>query len=160
MIMELMNFFKNYFKNQTDKMMWDTGKKYIYWNDSYSVQIKELDEQHKMLFAMLNKLHKEMQRGKGKESLGPVLEGMLKYITGHFSNEEKYMEKLNYPDYETHREAHREFMKKAVEFHNNFQENKMGLSVEVMFYLKDWIGKHIKVADKKYSTFFQSNGLI
>ena len=42
----------------------------VTWNDSLSVNVTEIDEQHKKLVSMINELNEAMQQGKGKEVHG------------------------------------------------------------------------------------------
>jgi len=160
--MGLLDFFKGFFKKrggeEKEKKM-DDKKEYITWNDDYSVNIKQIDEEHKKLVGMLNELHEAMQVGKGKEVLSSILENMIKYVGTHFGNEERYMEKFGYPHYEKHKGEHKDFVKKTLEFQEKFNEGKLGLSVEVMFFLKDWTLNHIKGSDKQYAPFFNEKGL-
>jgi hemerythrin len=160
--MGLFDFFKGFFKNKSGKEKEEksAGKKeYISWDDCYSVNIKQIDEEHKKLVGMINELHEAMQVGKGKEMLSTILDRMINYVGTHFSNEEKYMEKFSYPDYDVHKKEHNDFVKKTVEFQQNFNDGKMGLSIEIMFFLKEWTLNHIKGTDQKYTSFFNEKGL-
>ena len=67
------------------------------WNESYSVSVKSMDDQHKRLFDLINQLHDAMNAGKGKQMVGLVLKEMLEYTRTHFTAEEKVLERLAYP---------------------------------------------------------------
>jgi hemerythrin len=56
----------------------------ITWNDSLSVKVAEIDEQHKKLIAMINELNDAMRLGKGKDVLGKIVNGLVTYTTTHF----------------------------------------------------------------------------
>ncbi|MEQ8187272.1 MAG: bacteriohemerythrin [Candidatus Eremiobacterota bacterium] len=161
--MGLFDFFKGFFKSKSgqekEKQSQNT-QEYITWDDSYSVSVKQLDDEHKKLVVMINELHEAMQVGRGKEMLSTILGRMINYVGTHFSNEEKYMEKFSYPDYEVHKQEHNDFVKKTLEFQQNFNDGKMGLSIEVMFFLKEWLLNHIKGSDQQYGPFFNKKGLI
>jgi len=159
--MGLIDFFKGFFKQKSGKReeVSSDKKEYMSWNDGYSVNIKEIDEQHKVLISLINQLYDAMQVGKGKEVLSTILDNMINYVGTHFSNEEKYMEDFGYPDYEKHKAEHNDFVKKTLDFQKGFSEGKIGLSVEVMFFLKEWTVSHIMGSDKKYSPFFNQKGI-
>ena len=160
--MGLFDFFKGFFKSKSGQEKEKQSKgtsEYISWDDSYRVNVKQLDDEHKKLVVMINELHEAMQVGKGKEMLSGILGRMVTYVGSHFSNEEKYMEKFSYPDYEAHKKEHNDFVKKTLEFQQNFNDGKMGLSIEVMFFLKEWLLNHIKGSDQQYGPFFNEKGL-
>ena len=158
--MGIFDFFKGFFKHKSEKEEQSAGKKeYISWDESYSVSVKQLDEEHKKLVGMINELHEAMQVGKGKEILSSILDRMINYVGTHFSNEEKYMEKFSYPASDVHKKEHNDFVKKTVEFQQNFNDGKLGLSIEIMFFLKEWLLNHIKGSDQNYGPFFNKKGL-
>jgi hemerythrin len=132
---------------------------FIEWSDDLSVKVQEIDEQHKKLIGMINALNDAMGAGKSKDALKGILDGMVDYTVMHFGVEEKYMEKFNFGETFQHKSEHKNFVKKTLELKNGFEENKLMISMEVMDFLKDWLQKHIKGIDKKYTNCFQENGL-
>ncbi|TAN59556.1 hemerythrin, partial [bacterium] len=45
---------------------------YITWTLENSVEVKEIDDQHKKLFAMLNDFYEKLMAGQGKEVMGKL----------------------------------------------------------------------------------------
>ena len=131
----------------------------IKWNDSLSVNVKEIDEQHKKMIAMVNDLNDAMSVGKGKDALGKILTGLISYTASHFKTEETYFDKFGYPDKMNHKKEHGAFVKKATDFKSGFDKNELPLTVEVLNFMGDWVKNHIKGTDKKYSAFFNQKGL-
>ena len=131
----------------------------IQWSNDYSVKVGEIDQQHQKLIAMINDLNDAMWKGKGKEVLSKIIDGLISYTQAHFSKEELYFDKYKYPDAAVHKAEHAAFVKKVSEFREAFQKNSMNLTINVMDFLSDWLKKHICGTDKKYSDFFNSNGL-
>ncbi len=128
------------------------------WNDSYSVNIKKLDEQHKKLFAMIDELHSAMSSGKGKEVIGKVLDEMLEYTQTHFTTEEKLLEKHHYPHLDIQQKEHAAFIQKVSEMQQKMKNGSLTLSIEVSQFLKDWLTKHILGSDKEYAQFLVEKG--
>ncbi|HSV48971.1 MAG TPA: hypothetical protein VLH35_01535 [Candidatus Acidoferrales bacterium] len=59
-----------------------------------------------------------------------------------------------------HREGeHTTFVKKVGKFQTKFEAGQAALSIEILTFLKNWVGKYIQVKDKKYSAFFNNRGL-
>ncbi|MBP2134341.1 hemerythrin [Methanomicrobium sp. W14] len=132
---------------------------YMNWSDDLSVQINEIDEQHKKLVSQINALHDGMRSGKGKDALEKTLKELAEYTQYHFGTEEKYMKKFGYPDYEKHKKEHDAFVAKVVDFQDSFSSGKLGLSIDVMKFLSGWITGHIKGTDKNYIDCFRENGV-
>lgn len=131
----------------------------LQWNDSLKVNVAEIDRQHQRLVGMINELNDAMSQGKGKETLSSTIQGLIRYTGTHFATEEKYFDQFGYPDAPAHKKGHADFVKKVTEFQGKFDAGKLGLSLEVMDFLSDWLQAHIKGEDKKYAPFLNSKGL-
>jgi hemerythrin len=131
----------------------------INWNDSLSVKVQEIDVQHQKLISMINELHDAMKHGKGKDVVGKIVNGLISYTATHFKTEEKYFDQFGYPETDTHKKEHAAFVQKVSNFKEEYEEGKLGLSIEIMLFLSDWLKNHIKATDMKYSKFFNEKGL-
>jgi len=129
------------------------------WNDTYSVKIGIIDMQHKNLVNIINNMHKAMVEGRAKEHLGKILDELIKYTQAHFKTEETFMESHHYPDYVRHKTEHDQLTSRVVDFRDKFNRNEVGLTIEVMAFLKEWLGKHILGSDKRYSPYLNSKGV-
>ena len=129
------------------------------WNETYSVKIGIIDMQHKNLVNIINDLHHAMVTGQGKQQLGKILSNLVRYTQIHFKTEENLMELHKYPGYPQHLSEHEFLNRTVLEFQGKFQRNEVGLTIEVMQFLKDWLGKHILGSDKKYGPFLNAQGL-
>lgn len=131
----------------------------IDWNDSLSVKVTEIDQQHKKLIALINELNEAMKQGKGMELLGKIVTNLISYTETHFQTEEKYFAKFGYPDAEAHKQEHADFVQKVKDFKAGFEKKKLSLTIQIMSFLSDWLRNHIMGTDKKYSRFFNDQGL-
>lgn len=129
------------------------------WDDKFSVNVKEIDEQHKRLIGMINELHDGMKSGSGKTALAPVLKRLIDYTMYHFSTEERYMVQHKYPGELAHKAEHKKFTDKVIDFHKKFESGSLAVTHEVMTFLRDWLTNHIMVTDKKYIKHFNDHGL-
>jgi hemerythrin len=128
------------------------------WDDSFSVNVLEIDLQHRKLIDMINAFYEHV----GKDSdqvLKTLLDSLVEYTHYHFSTEEKYFEKFAYPDAESHREMHKKFVEKVFDVRNRLNNGQLVISFEITTFLKDWLTHHIKQSDKAYSKFFNDHGL-
>ena len=87
------------------------------WNDKLSVGITQFDNEHKRLVAMVNDLFDGVQAGRGKDLLGPVLDGLITYTKTHFANEERYMQLHNFPEFAAHKAEHDALTKQVMDVH-------------------------------------------
>jgi hemerythrin-like metal-binding protein len=132
---------------------------YIDWNENLSVKVSSIDAQHKKLFELINDFYDNIQNRSNDESILCLINGMKQYTQTHFTTEEKYMEKYNYPDYDTHKSEHNKFIEKVSAIEEKYKNGKLILSFEITGLLKDWLKNHIQIEDKKYSDFFVKNGV-
>ena len=95
------------------------------WKDSYSVNVKSIDEQHKKLVSIINELNNAMLYEKGRSVIGKVLKDLVDYTVSHFDYEEKLMEKNGYSDLENHKQIHKDLLKTVGKFMMNFLVEKL-----------------------------------
>jgi hemerythrin len=129
------------------------------WNDSYSVNIREIDEQHKKLIMLVNVLHTSMKEGKGKEVIGEILDELVKYTSYHFSFEESLFGKYGYAEAMMHVRQHNDLIADVKKFIEKYNTGSTVLSIDLLNFLKDWLTNHIVGTDKKYSAFLNSKGV-
>jgi hemerythrin len=131
----------------------------ISWKNSLSVGVVEIDDQHKKLVALINKLFDAMSQGKSKEIMQAVLAELSNYVITHFATEEKLMKQFGYEDYENHKKEHKYFIDSLNEFKIKFSAGNVAISLELLNFLKDWLLKHIIGTDRKYIALFKENGI-
>ena len=131
----------------------------ITWNNSLSVDIKSIDDEHKELIAMLNEFYDNLVLESNKKNIAALLKKMKDYTVYHFRNEEEHLKLYAYPHFEVHKKEHMNFIEKVSEMEKRFNDGKFILSLEVITFLKDWLQNHIMISDKKYSEFLISKGV-
>jgi hemerythrin len=129
------------------------------WNDRLSVNIREIDGQHKKLVNMVNELHDAMKEGKAETILVQIVGEMKQYAASHFGLEEGYMQTNNYPEFKIHKAEHDKFVAKVVQVEKDCKAGKCAVSMDILNFLSNWLVNHIKGTDKKYSPFLNSCGL-
>lgn len=131
----------------------------VFWNESLSVKIKTIDDQHKKLIEILNDFYDNIVSRTNIENTTRLINELREYTVYHFAQEENYMKQLNYDHYPSHKKSHEQFIIKIDEVEEKIKQGKTVMSLEMTMFLKDWIKNHIMVADKKYSDFFIKNGI-
>ena len=88
----------------------------IEWSDGFSVGVEAIDNQHKMLISMTNRLIDTPNVDSNSAVITKLLDDMIAYATTHFVDEERLMQLHDYPEFESHQQQHVDFMKKTAEF--------------------------------------------
>jgi len=133
---------------------------FVNWNDSYSVSINQIDEQHKKLFTIINNLFDAMKQGKGNVVLGKVFKELEEYTRLHFATEENLMKIHNYPKFTRHKMEHERLVQQVKDLSNQFQNGSAALSIKVSNFLKEWLINHIRKSDMEYSAYFRKINVI
>lgn len=132
----------------------------IQWNQSFSVNINNIDNQHMKIVELINNLHDRMKEGKGKEALSTILNELTVYTVYHFKTEEELFRKHKYPDTDAHVLEHSNLVQQVVQLKSDFESGKALLTMDVMNFLKDWLSRHIAGSDKAYTAFLNSRGVV
>ncbi len=123
---------------------------FIVWTDKLNLGIDRIDMQHKKLCDYINSLHKAMQGGGDKKRIEQLLSALRDYTETHFTEEEVFFGKSDYPHTEQHKKVHRSFVAKLVEFQERLARGSDTLSMDLLVFLKDWLIQHIMGTDKQY----------
>jgi hemerythrin len=129
------------------------------WSDKYSVQVKSVDDQHRHLIGILNRLHDAMTKGKGASVTGPLLHELVEYTQTHFATEERIMEGTRYPGLAAHRTRHRELTTQVEDFVARSRRGEVALNISLLNFLRDWLNNHIMKEDKGYSPWLNEHGV-
>ncbi len=129
------------------------------WKESYSVEIKSIDDDHKGIFRIINKLFDSISHGKANDILDETLHQLIDYTKTHFKREELYFTTTNYPETLEHKLQHEMFVDKISSLKKDFENGNKEKSLELIRYLSDWLINHILISDKRYMQHLKKNGL-
>ncbi|NLE90486.1 MAG: hemerythrin family protein [Dehalococcoidales bacterium] len=128
----------------------------ITWDESLSVKMDDIDQQHQKLFGLINDVHQGMSSGKGNEILGKIMADLLQYTKDHFSYEEKMLKRIGYPKLAEHQKVHVYLTDQVKQLHDKIATGKPLSPVSVSNFLKDWLKSHILKVDMHYSKYYLS----
>ncbi len=131
----------------------------INWRNEFSVGVKQMDEQHKKLLGMINRLIEEQHTLTDPETIAELLTEMTDYAQTHFRAEEYLMAEYGYDQKSRQEEQHQKFIDKTISFCSASDMGPNILSVALLDYLGTWLVGHILKEDMKYKEFFRSKGL-
>ncbi len=88
----------------------------IIWNNSFSVGIREIDNQHYRLVEMINQLIDEQKQVTDYPTIADMLTKMTDYAREHFRDEEYLMAEYGYDMRDTHIQSHEAFIATTLQF--------------------------------------------
>lgn len=128
------------------------------WSEEYSVDVPEIDDQHKILFELIDRLDRAIKERRGSAACEEILGELIEYTKVHFSLEEALMRLANYPKFAEHCQLHSELIAEVEAMSAKVKDGQVAISFELMQFLRNWLTKHILKEDKQYSAYFGSSG--
>lgn len=129
----------------------------IDWDDSLSLGVAELDKDHKKLLLMMSSLLEALLSGQDEEMISLILSNLKEYTLFHFSAEEAFMEKIEYPHIKIHRAKHVELKNKVKSFqYARFRQENL-TPEDYKELISSWLIEHILQFDFKVVKYLQEN---
>ena len=130
----------------------------IGWTEDLSVGVKQIDDQHKIWFQKADQLFEAGKAGKAKEFISQMLEFLDEYTKLHFSDEEKYMLEIRYPEYDVQKKLHDGFIAELAKLKKEFAQSGGNLVVIINAnkMVINWLVNHISTQDKKIGVYARS----
>lgn len=130
----------------------------VNWTEDLSVGVGMIDDQHKIWFEKADQLFEAGKKGQAKEFVGQLLDFLDDYTKKHFSDEEKYMLSIKYPEYDRQKSLHTAFSSQLDNLKKEFKESGGNLLVVLNAnqMVVDWLTKHISNEDKKIGVYAKS----
>lgn len=107
------------------------------------------------MIGTLNELFELFSEGERGEKVSVLLKKLLEDSEKHFTTEEGYFKKYNYPDYQAHKDEHSKFIQAVTEFVSKYEHKQLTVTLDVIKFLENWLKDHIMGSDKKYHDFLK-----
>jgi hemerythrin len=130
----------------------------LQWEDKYSVNIPEVDSQHKVLFKLIERLDTAIREKRGSAACQGILGELVDYTRIHFALEESLMRLARYPEFDGHKQLHESLIAEVGELQKKIACGTASISFELMQFLRVWLTKHIMQSDQKYAAHFENSG--
>jgi hemerythrin len=118
------------------------------WKEKYSVGNATIDQQHKELFEIGNRLSEIA----AVYEIKSLIMHLFEYTRKHFAYEEGIMKQMGFPLQEEHLKLHEDLISQLSEMSKNSFKTDEAVFNFKMFFL-DWLIDHIMVEDNKYVRF-------
>ncbi len=127
--------------------------KELVWDNTLSVQVDEIDDDHRRLVNLFNILAHSLADGDAQEYLEAVLEELICCTVWHFSHEERLMLKYSYDQLPEHKAEHQELIDSVKAVQRQLIEADKPLASEDISFLEHWLTEHILVADMRLGNY-------
>ena len=129
------------------------------WDNSLSVKVKQLDDQHKSLITIINLLQEAITDHRQEEALSEIISNLKEYAIHHFESEEKLFTQFNFKFNKEHKKEHNDFKIILDGYTSRMKTSPVAVSEELLIFLKAWLINHIFTSDRKYISLFKAKGL-
>jgi len=131
----------------------------LLWTEKLSVNVQEIDEDHKKLLGLVNNLHDAIRSRHGTQALASLLEELLAFAQNHFAREEELFARTGYEDAVRHKQQHDFLSQKLQEIQQRYTSGSQALTQETMAFLKDWFYGHTLCSDTRYGPHLNAHGI-
>jgi hemerythrin-like metal-binding protein len=131
----------------------------INWSPEYSVGVGMLDEQHKRLVLMLNRMIDTREAATGSQVVSEMISRMTAYAQEHFKFEEDLLTKIGFPRLDQHIQSHNKFRKKIVDLCMAVPLGVSSVPQVMLNFHVQWWQNHILQEDMQYRSFFEEQGM-
>lgn len=142
---------------------------YLEWREAWSLEVGFMDEDHRTLAAMLNRLARDYGTRAGlppypvrRPNAPPLTEALAElaqHTRAHFQREEEVMRTDGYPALPDHKSEHDQLLAElSVLARELRQSGRQWLDVQLLDSLKDWFLGHVLELDRQLADFLKRPG--
>lgn len=129
--------------------------KIITWDESLSVEVDEIDEDHRRLVDLINILSQSVAAGDAEDYIEAVLEELISCTIWHFRHEERLMLLYKYKDFEAHKAEHNDLINDVRVLQEKFYKDNKLLASEDIDHLSEWLTGHILGYDMRLGFYLE-----
>lgn len=134
------------------------------WKKEFELGIKSIDEQHKCLLDLGNRINALLVNhdddDDNYDEIYEVIEELRAYTVYHFNTEEELFLKYNYPEYHAHKKEHDDFVAFLRSVNpEDIDENQKGFLKKLLAQIVQWVFKHIITTDYMYKDYLLRLGM-
>lgn len=129
------------------------------WSNMLSVGVRDIDQQHRMLVDILNRLGDVVMGDVVEWDEKAVLADLLQYTAKHFGFEEALMRDNAYPDMDAHVQQHRELIRQLKIMIDRFNNGDQPDAEELLVFVREWLTTHILHTDRALAQALNAQGV-
>jgi hemerythrin len=125
----------------------------IIWKSEYNISNFKIDKEHQKLFTIAREamnISKLKDDKEVKNKLKEIITKLFEYVGTHFSNEQKYMEEIDYPELENHKILHKNMLNMLTNLISELNKLELEDIEKLLFnFIEEYFIRHIVLEDKK-----------
>lgn len=119
------------------------------WDKKYATGIIEIDAQHQYLFALTNRLLRNVAEKVSLATIAVTIAQLEDYVAEHFQREEAMLRRAKYVELAKHKEQHQKLRSQLAQYALRLQDQSLSITDFARF-MQLWLSKHILHEDMKY----------
>lgn len=120
----------------------------------YLTGVEMIDDQHRRIFKLADEAYQLLKDENmlfKDDELADIVKGLKDYTVYHFTEEETYMESIQYEGLLQQKEQHKKFIERLDHLSQEAKQISLGnqdeLILKILEYLTDWLQEHIEKSD-------------
>jgi len=126
---------------------------WIPWDNTLKTGHARMDADHNGLAELFNQLSGAIEKRKGKDVYGNMLDDIIRHAKTHFDMEEQLMAQHHYPKSDQHKAEHDMLLSQARDYRANFDRDAAESPAAVAYFPEVWLAFHILFSDKELADF-------
>jgi hemerythrin len=125
----------------------------LVWDRTLSVDVPEIDEDHRRLVDLFNLLNHAVQEGESQAYVDAIMEELIACTVWHFKHEERLMLKHGYEGLAEHRTEHEDLIASVQALQQRLHDQGKPVLGDQIAFLEHWLTGHIFGADMKMGAY-------
>lgn len=120
------------------------------WDNSLDVKVEAMNRDHRAILDAMNAIHDAVSMGETGPAMNTRIQRLGEITSRHFADEEAFMRRTNFPDFETHQAIHRKLLNDFSDHAQRIASRGGKPGPDFFSFLRLWLSAHIKCIDRKY----------
>jgi len=153
---------RNRVVTNADDMYWESKSQSenprppeLYWRKHYECGVPEIDNEHRELFKIANRLLGSLGSEGQSTEAAPLVDDLLTHIAQHFKHEEQLLEANGFPMTQSHGQSHQKLLAHGHDLASRFRKHETTAGVLMNFIVHELVARHMIQEDKEYFTWMK-----
>ena len=130
----------------------------VNWDESLSVGNRKIDDQHKWLISLVNKLYENIN-SRSEILINNTIIELYQHTLTHFDDEDNLMKEYKYHERNEHNKEHESFRKSLNTIMAKFVRKEEYITESTVAFLIDWFTDHVAKTDKKLGDHIRNSSM-